>query len=150
MAFDDDHARPPITPNTLDILSFNPFAGHLEQLAFTTSNPESYVSSLGLTNGPSPYRRHAHSHSDLGVRNNGTLHPLRSAGLASDPANAGITRPHLSRIVNVGTLVDTTVSQPKDVDFASFRNKEKDVLVHEVRATVTLLMAIIFALAGGS
>ncbi|KAG6820812.1 hypothetical protein H0H93_011106 [Arthromyces matolae] len=56
------------------------------------------------------------------------LHPLRSAGLAPGPSDAGVTRPHLSRVLNVPTLEDTSPGSPD----LSATEDEKDVLIHMV------------------
>lgn len=55
------------------------------------------------------------------------------------PSDAGITRPHLSRMVNVGTLVDTSsIKDSSTLEVPSVRIEEKEVLVHEVSRNLFL------------
>ncbi|KAJ7594464.1 peptidoglycan-binding LysM domain protein [Mycena floridula] len=66
-------------------------------------------------------------------------HPLRSAGLASGPGDAGITRPHLARMVDVGILVDAPVVEiPSSSNELDPSPEEKLVLVHEITSKDSL------------
>ena len=133
MALDSNLRHPPIITDTQDCLSFNPFAEPQE-----SPSPVAVAHSYRAVSRDALFRRHVHPRTEpysRGDDNGWHLHPLRSAGLAngSSEGDAGITRPHLSRIVKVGTLVDAPCIQSDDIsDTSSLSVEEKDVLVHEV------------------
>jgi hypothetical protein len=132
MAFDNDYRRMPIAQNTQDFLSYNPFSEEQEEAPSATAVARPYRAS----SSDSLFKRHVRSRSKVHTyrdTSGGHLHPLRSAGLANGSGDAGITRPHLSRIVKVGTLVDVPPVQSTNTSKeSSLSIKEEDVLVHEV------------------
>ncbi|KAJ7267648.1 hypothetical protein B0H12DRAFT_1229940 [Mycena haematopus] len=70
---------------------------------------------------------------------NGGHHPLRSADLSSGFRNgAGVTRPQLTRIVNIPPLVDAPPVPGADMIIAEPPADEKVVLVHEVTSKDSL------------
>ncbi|KAF7357835.1 Peptidoglycan-binding domain-containing protein 1 [Mycena venus] len=69
----------------------------------------------------------------------GGHHPLRSADLSSGFRNgAGVTRPQLTRIVNIPALVDAPPVPGADMIIAEPAADEKVVLVHEVTSKDSL------------
>jgi hypothetical protein len=132
MALANGHRQQPMSLNTEDSLLFNPFA-EVQEIAQVEDLPYRAVSSA------LPSKRHIRSRAEVYTSRNpsnpsgGNLHPLRSSGLTTGSGDPGITRPHLSRIVKVGTLVDAPPIQSDDTnDSSSLSVEEKDVLVHEV------------------
>lgn len=82
--------------------------------------------------------RHARSHTEVSVgsRSGDGIHPLRTG--FNGTQDTGVTRPHLSRMVNTGNLVDApTVDSDRPQSSVSRTSsagtEERDVLVHEVR-----------------
>ncbi|KAG5646255.1 hypothetical protein DXG03_004082 [Asterophora parasitica] len=132
-----------IAINTLDLLALDPFAEDVTTVAQAVSLGDD----KRRQRGNSSLRRQSletrdeisivaekwtRSCTEVDTRANGSaLHPLRSAGLAPGPSDAGVTRPHLSRILDVGTLVDAPPVEADDTPDTPV--EEKDVLVHEVR-----------------
>ncbi|KAJ7879591.1 peptidoglycan-binding LysM domain protein [Mycena olivaceomarginata] len=142
----------PLTPESI---YFNPFA---EDRQTTTAIDVSYLSdshhrpavrrrgsgsdsiattsSASSSSGLSVFAntpRHLRVKTDgpVGVMASGGHHPLRSADLSSSFRNgAGITRPQLTRIVNIPPLVDAPPAEPAA--------DEKVVLVHEVTSKDSL------------
>lgn len=138
MAFDHRRRQPPIVPYTRDLLSFNPSTkGREGQSSFATAvaHPNN-AARFEVNNGAFPFERHVRSRKEVHANrraSDGSLHPLRSAGLAPGSDDAGVTRPHLTRIVNVGTLVDAPPIPSDDTEeISSTPVEEMDVLVHEV------------------
>jgi len=136
MALYNDRRQLPIDLNTNDLLFLNPFAG--EQEEETPAVLVAHTAHNSVTNNALPFKRHARSRTEAYTyrdrdSSGGHLHPLRSAGLTNGSSDAGITRPHLSRIVKVGTLVDAPPIQSDNPDGTSpLKGEEKCVLVHEV------------------
>jgi hypothetical protein len=145
-------------PSTPESIYFNPFA---EDRQTTTAIDVSYLSdshhrpavrrrgsgsdsiattsSASSSSGLSVFAntpRHLRVKTDgpVGVMASGGHHPLRSADLSSSFRNgAGITRPQLTRIVNIPPLVDAPPVPGADMIIAEPAADEKVVLVHEVR-----------------
>lgn len=133
MALDE---RRSVNP-TFDPFTINPFAEALA--AHTNSGAQGPRGLRRRTSGSGTdhnlptldthprYRKHTYASSEGNIDH---LHPLRTAGLTTGFNVESITRPHLSRIVNVGTLVD---APPVESDvLTELRAEEKDVLVHKV------------------
>ncbi|KAG6827342.1 hypothetical protein H0H92_012163 [Tricholoma furcatifolium] len=119
MSIDYD-GRPSSTVNsTLDFHILNPFA---EDDLPQESSCDVDVGEVWSI--PIPDARRSRS-------NTSCMHPLRSAGLAPGPEDAGVTRPHLSRVLDVGTgtLVD---APPVATDYDSPSSAETEVLIHKV------------------
>ncbi|KAK7005975.1 peptidoglycan-binding domain-containing protein 1 [Favolaschia claudopus] len=144
-------------PGTPESVYFNPFA---EERQSTTAVDVSFIS--GRSNRPVIRRRgsgsesttasSASSSSGLSVftsspynsngksdghliepLSSGAHHPLRSADLSSGfRFGAGVTRPHLNRIVDIPPLVDAPPVPGADMIVAEPAPDEKVVLVHEV------------------
>lgn len=134
MAFDNDHRHPPIALDTQDLLSIDSFAEEAPS-ATAVARPYHAASSDALFKRHVRSRTEEYTYSDA---TGGQLHPLRSAGLANGSGDAGITRPHLSRIVKVGTLVDAPAIQSDNTsDISSLSDEAKDVLVHKVCHTLS-------------
>lgn len=72
------------------------------------------------------------------ARNGWGGHPLRAADLGPDLNDAGVTRPHLSRIVNVGNLVDAPPVESYPQSESLSVAEEEDVLIHEVRLVIPI------------
>ncbi|TFK44289.1 hypothetical protein BDQ12DRAFT_672710 [Crucibulum laeve] len=81
-------------------------------------------------------QRHTRSHTEIYVGKSGSgAHPLKSAGVNGRLHDVEATRPHLSRLVKTGTLVDAPPMDHSDEvasPTSSLAAEEKDVLVHEV------------------
>ncbi|KAJ7782361.1 peptidoglycan-binding LysM domain protein [Mycena maculata] len=96
--------------------------------------PSSASSSSGLsvfTNTPRHMR--IKTDSSTGVVESGGHHPLGSADLSAGFRNgAGVTRPQLTRILNIAPLVDVPPVPGADMIVAEPTGDEKVVLVHEV------------------
>lgn len=61
------------------------------------------------------------------------LHPLKSALATQNDTDLGVTRPHLSRIINEGTLINLKSSEPEDTSTIKVPlAQETEVIVHEV------------------
>ncbi|KDR75097.1 hypothetical protein GALMADRAFT_226745 [Galerina marginata CBS 339.88] len=147
-----------------DDLAYNPFAEESDYASNSTSNlAQGYYSSAffpKLSNSRPTLRRrrssltdqsslkgnerrskHARSRTEIQiVPHSAGLHPLKSALARAEGTvfqDVGITRPHLSRMVNEATLVDaplvdaplsdTVADQP-----AHSLDQEKEVIVHQV------------------
>lgn len=155
MALDDHQSSMPNDAD--DPLSYNPFASDgdlgssstahqdpsfLTKHRYTAPSTRGRVSSgsgrgVSTTNG-----WHSRTHSEAQTSSGRGSHPLKSAG----DTDAGITRPHLSRIVSVGTLVDVSPinrsrSHGSDKSGSS-KAEDKEVLVHEVSPVVVLSTTI--------
>ncbi|KAG6891485.1 hypothetical protein C0992_005623 [Termitomyces sp. T32_za158] len=128
--------------NTIDLHLLDPFAEDTSHLAAITLSEDDH----GLLKEPTYKRgslenaqsqsqstsveRHVGSMPELEESSsNGNLHPLRSAGLAQGQNDAGVTRPHLSRVLNVGTLVD---APPVANNHLSSPHEARDVFIHVV------------------
>jgi hypothetical protein len=143
MALANDYRQPPISLNTEDSLLSNPFAEEREEVAQAKdllAHPYRAVSSA------LPPKRHIRSRTEVYTSRNhsgGNLHPLRSSGLTNGSGDPGITRPHLSRIVKVGTLVDASPIQSDNTnDLPSMSAAEEtDVLVHEVCFSLSSILS---------
>lgn len=92
------------------------------------NHSQSYLSAEGSD------RANARAEAEVSIRNSQHHHPLRSAGLATGFRDAGITRPHLTRALHNGRLVDVASPEDdnEDTDSAEVRSDEKVVIVHEV------------------
>jgi hypothetical protein len=90
-------------------ITFNPFSDHDED------------------DGVQPNWQY--NHSSLVPPQPESSHPLKSAGLGKAPVSAGITRPHLARMLNPG-LEESQEDSEIPGDIAT--PEEKVVLVHEV------------------
>lgn len=127
-------------------LSFNPFADESEEtptavshtfyrgMTAETCRRRSFVTNAEGTSGVvSKVHRRSHTDTDIGQPGSAT-HPLKSAALRTMFHDVGVTRPHLSRIVNTGTLVDAPALNADQVSITSSptTEAEKDVLIHEV------------------
>ncbi|KAG6831725.1 hypothetical protein H0H87_004276 [Tephrocybe sp. NHM501043] len=140
MSLDYGQGPSSATNITLDLRLLNPFAedvasGQDEPLTDDMSTRSSTLRRGSLDkdapNTPNVLREHVKSRTELDVyTGSNSLHPLRSAGLAPGPNDAGVTRPHLSRVLNVGALVD---APPVTVNRNPAFPVETDVLVHQVR-----------------
>jgi hypothetical protein len=156
MSFDHNHGRSSIGNYTPTSPSYDPFTSdwqdgeedELAQVAYHDSDshptytehktdaPNQASSNPRESSRTVKNARHMRSHTEPYITSHGGsghLHPLRSAGMRAGPNDAGITRPHLSRIVNVGTLVDAPPVEPDSNCESTPATEEKDVLVHEVR-----------------
>ncbi|KAK0213135.1 hypothetical protein DFS33DRAFT_1250101 [Desarmillaria ectypa] len=141
-------------------ITFNPFAEDDSPLttplvddSFASQDLESHRPKLRRGSG-SDYTSASTSSSTLSLftdnRRNGhvraqteiltTQHPLRYSGSAPSPSDANITRPTLTRRINVGSLVDVSVngSQEDVVESEVEEPDQKVVLVHEVSAKDSL------------
>ncbi|KAJ7467169.1 peptidoglycan-binding LysM domain protein [Mycena latifolia] len=100
----------------------------------TTASSASSSSGLSVfTSAP----RHMRIKTD-GVPSGGH-HPLRSADLSSNFRNgAGVTRPQLTRILNIAPLVDAPPVPGADMIVAEPTGDEKVVLVHEITSQDSL------------
>ncbi|KAJ6498799.1 peptidoglycan-binding LysM domain protein [Mycena sanguinolenta] len=143
----------PVTPETI---YFNPFA---EERQRTTAIDVPYLSerhhrpasrrrgsgsdsattsSASSSSGLSVFAANTPRHMNIktdGISDavGGGHHPLRSADLSSGFRNgAGITRPQLTRIVNIPALVDVPPVPGADMIIAEPPPDEKVVLVHQV------------------
>ncbi|KAJ7162092.1 peptidoglycan-binding LysM domain protein [Mycena filopes] len=98
----------------------------------TTTSTASSSSGLSVfTSTP----RHMRIQTEAGVGH----HPLRSADLSSGFRNgAGITRPQLTRILNIPPLVDAPPVPGADMIVAEPAENEKVVLVHEITSQDSL------------
>ncbi|KIK69283.1 carbohydrate-binding module family 50 protein [Collybiopsis luxurians FD-317 M1] len=67
-------------------------------------------------------------------------HPLRSAGLSTTFEDAGITRPHLTRVLDSGPVVEASSldQNEQEQDQAHPSENEKVVIVHEVSSQDSL------------
>ncbi|KAF8893458.1 hypothetical protein BD779DRAFT_1506379 [Infundibulicybe gibba] len=65
-------------------------------------------------------------------------HPLRHTGLPKNLDDAGITRPHLSRMVKVGSLVDVPSVHSRATEGLPLPRLEQNVLAHDVLPTDSL------------
>ncbi|KAF5380513.1 hypothetical protein D9615_004747 [Tricholomella constricta] len=143
MSMDYGHRLSSIASNTLDLLTLDPYAEkessvasrnnedercQRDTLSFRRRSLETMDESSSIAFG-----KHTRSCTDFDIStSSGSIYPLRSAGLASEPNDAGITRPHLSRVLNVDTLVD---APPVEADSIPDTSVEvKDVLVHEINS----------------
>ena len=88
--------------------------------------------------GPEGFKKHLRSRTEIHiVPHSAGLHPLKSALAVANGAvfqDVGVTRPHLSRIVKEGTLVDVPSAE---IDVAANKttptsDEEKEVIVHHV------------------
>ncbi|KAF7315881.1 Peptidoglycan-binding domain-containing protein 1 [Mycena indigotica] len=147
-----------LKPSSPESIYFNPFA--VEQHSTTaidvshrsspsrqrpvvrrrTSSSDSFTStSSGLSIfGASTSTRHLRIRTEGGSIANGH-HPLRSADLSSTFQNgAGVTRPQLSRILNIPPLVDAPSVPGADMMVEEPTADEKVVLVHEITSKDSL------------
>ncbi|KAF9010623.1 hypothetical protein BDQ17DRAFT_1234215 [Cyathus striatus] len=131
-----------------DDLAYNPFAD--DDPVTATLDTAFYSSALNPKHVPKPTvrrrkssggdslsrrrsKKHERSQTDLYVGTGGSSsHPLRSAALNSALHDVEITRPHLSRAVKTGTLVDAPAIESNDLPASPTKDEEKDVLVHEI------------------
>lgn len=166
MAFNDNNGLLSIrkyTQDTPDSLTYNPFTSdwqeeeeealtatqvvyhnydnvaHTEHSTVTPIRASQGAKESGSTHQGSRHTRAQTESYLFNYGGSGHLHPLRSAGMRAGPNDAGITRPHLSRIVNVGTLVDAPPVESDPSSKPTRRMEEKDVLVHEVRLNYSRL-----------
>lgn len=88
--------------------------------------------------GPEGLKNHLRSRTEIQiVPHSAGLHPLKSALAVANGAvfqDVGVTRPHLSRIVNEGTLIDVPSAE---IDVVANKttpssDEEKEVIVHNV------------------
>ncbi|KAJ6538900.1 peptidoglycan-binding LysM domain protein [Mycena vulgaris] len=104
----------------------------------TTASSGSSSSGLSVfTNTP----RHMRIKTDgsTGIVASGGHHPLRSADLSSGFRNgAGVTRPQLTRILNIAPLVDAPPVPGAEMIVAEPTGDEKVVLVHEITSQDSL------------
>ncbi|KAJ6507248.1 peptidoglycan-binding LysM domain protein [Mycena vitilis] len=103
----------------------------------TTSSASSSSGISIFTNTP----RHLNIKTDgpMGAVASGGHHPLRSADLSSGFRNgAGVTRPQLTRILNIPALVDAPPVPGADMIVAEPAPDEKVVLVHEITSKDSL------------
>ncbi|TFK70640.1 hypothetical protein BDN72DRAFT_530210 [Pluteus cervinus] len=126
-----------------DLLSSNPFIDD-DELTAGPSHSVHYSSALNPNLLGSSFRRRR-SNSGGGVessngagpriglspRKRGSQHPLRPPSGALIEEDAGVTRPHLSRIVNA-PLVDAPPVEPLVRNTSQSSREEKEVLVHQV------------------
>ncbi|KAJ3886133.1 peptidoglycan-binding LysM domain protein [Lentinula edodes] len=138
--------------NNVDELHYNPFAAPINSLPRSLSISSLQINPL-LSTSPSSLSVTSNIHNDdRGPSAGGGTqrtekrkaqaedasildhHPLRTAGLSNSFEDAGVTRPHLTRILDSDRLVDVP-SFPNDEE-ASGQDKtssnEKVVIVHEV------------------
>ncbi|KAG5639449.1 hypothetical protein H0H81_001571 [Sphagnurus paluster] len=141
MSMNHGHRHSSIAHHTLDLITLNPFTLEDELPTALEAKPEDGWSSQdnhsrrSIESGQETrtvFGKHTRSRTEIdNRRGSNSIHPLRSAGLASGPNDAGITRPHLSRVLNVGTLVDAPSLEAETPEIAV---EERDVLVHEINA----------------
>jgi hypothetical protein len=142
-----------------DDLAYNPFSEQYDEFSGSAQTQGYFnsaffprVSSTGPTlrrrkssladraplKGPEGVKKHLRSRTEIHiVPHSAGLHPLKSALAVANGAvfqDVGITRPHLSRIVNEGNLIDVPSAE---VDVASNKttpssDEEKEVIVHHV------------------
>ncbi|KAJ4483967.1 hypothetical protein J3R30DRAFT_148426 [Lentinula aciculospora] len=130
----------------VDELHYNPFAApvhsrprsistsSLQTGSFYSSSPTTPFASSNIWHniGVNQHTERIQVHSeDLGSQDH---HPLRSAGLSTGFEDAGITRPHLTRMLDSDRLVDelSIVDSEEGTDPDKSTGNEKVVLVHEV------------------
>ncbi|RDB25472.1 Ribosomal lysine N-methyltransferase 4 [Hypsizygus marmoreus] len=146
MAPDESH-RLSLANDTQDLLSFNPFAdqgeqniqvaapvARLNQLELDNTGVERGWGEHGTGGRVSTFRRHTRSRTEIYTNsdwNSGHVHPLRSAGVRAGPNDAGVTRPHLSRMLDVGPLVDAPPLESEGLAIPV--TEEKDVVVHDIK-----------------
>ncbi|KAJ6594456.1 hypothetical protein B0H19DRAFT_1056741 [Mycena capillaripes] len=104
-----------------------------------TASSASSSSGLSIFTGNTPRHISIKTDGPTGIVASGGHHPLRSADLSSGFRNgAGITRPQLTRIVNIPALVDAPPVPGADMIIAEPAADEKVVLVHEITAQDSL------------
>ncbi|PFH49755.1 carbohydrate-binding module family 50 protein [Amanita thiersii Skay4041] len=117
----------------IPILSFNPFARQTDT-HFPPVYDSAQIGDIFDTHRPESISN------DLSPIASPKYHPLKSAGLAPDTGDAGVTRPHLSRITQESTLDRSSSEQErpiKDVP-GDVEEEELDVIVHKVIVFATL------------
>ncbi|KAK7473219.1 hypothetical protein VKT23_001317 [Stygiomarasmius scandens] len=131
--------------DNVDDPSFNPFASPGSPSSSRRRYSVSEGTSLGLntTAGRSlvDFRvPRLDSQAENNTENVGYNHPLRSAGLAADFEDVGVTRPHLTRAVDTGVLVDleSEGGDGSTQDELESSAEEEVVIVHEVAKTDSL------------
>lgn len=141
MSLDYGRSRSTTIDNTLDLRLLDPFSEDTSPLATVESSDGDDHGLLRKSTSERGSLKNARSQSTLTGRrvsswtgleassSNSSLHPLRSAGLAEGPNDAGVTRPHLSRVLKVGTLVD---APPVTNNSASTPIEAMDVFIHVV------------------
>jgi hypothetical protein len=142
-----------------DDLAYNPFAEQYDDSSRSTQAQGYFnsaffprISSAGPTlrrrrssladraplKGTEGLKKHLRSRTEIRiVPHSAGLHPLKSALAVANGAvfqDVGVTRPHLSRIVNEGTLIDVPSAE---IDVAANKttpssDEEKEVIVHKV------------------
>ena len=125
-ASDADDARPLYFHLVAETLESDPhFGAQVVHNDFDTQTSSVNKTLRRRTSGPSRTM-------DLrtGQDSLGPMHPLRSAGFATAFNVSGITRPHLTRMVTVGSLVDAPPIE-SDCNIET-QGEGKEVLVHEV------------------
>ncbi|KAE9393222.1 hypothetical protein BT96DRAFT_999672 [Gymnopus androsaceus JB14] len=140
--------------NDVEELHYNPFAspiaGRRRSLSSVSLNDDpsfaafrspspSYASRPFLDLEGSNHAR-VRTETDTGSRNSQYHHPLRSAGLSTVFRDAGITRPHLTRVLDNGRLVDVSSAEDSEEDTGKneVKTDEKVVIVHEVTSKDSL------------
>ncbi|KAF8160695.1 hypothetical protein B0H34DRAFT_672838 [Crassisporium funariophilum] len=132
-----------------DDLAYNPFAEE-DNFASGSNLTQTHYSSALLpkleresAQGTNGRKKHTRSVTAINiVPHSAGLHPLKSALAAPNTAifrDLGVTRPHLSRIVNEGTLVDApTIGSDEVLNPAVPPDEERDVIMHEVTSKDSL------------
>ena len=137
-------------------IAYNPFAEGNDYLSesylahqFSSSSSIPKLSNLQLASSPSEQdfakgttgegRKHSRSVPEISIPpHSAGLHPLKSALAAQNNAvlyDLGVTRPHLSRIINEGTFINVKSSELDDnnlklrTPLAS--DEETEVIVHK-------------------
>lgn len=110
------------------------------QLVLSLSEPNSAVQGTTDEGG-----KHNHSAPDISiVRHTAGLHPLKSALATQNDTvlyDLGVTRPHLSRIINERTLINDKSSELEDsltIQTPLASDKEIEVIIHEVASKDSL------------
>ena len=129
--------------NSYDLFSSNPFIED-DDMAPGPSGSVQYSSALNPNLLGATFRRRTTSTgagvdssngagpwTGLAPRKRGSQHPLRPPSGTLIEEDAGVTRPHLSRIVNP-PLVDAPPVEPLVRNTNRSSREEKEVLVHQV------------------
>jgi len=130
--------------DNVDDPSFNPFASpgspSSSRRRYNVSEGTSLDSEFGLNttagrNLVDSRVPRLDSQAENNTENVGYNHPLRSAGLAADFEDVGVTRPHLTRAVDTGVLVDLEGEggDGSTQDELEPSAEEEVVIVHEAR-----------------
>ena len=94
-------------------------------------------------------RKRNHSVPEISIiPHSSSLHPLKSGLATQNDADLGVTRPHLSRIINESTLINVKSSEQEDNNASTVKPsfasvEETEVIVHQA-SLIKLLTAFLF------